>query len=182
MKTALIVCGTLFALATPAQAERADRNKPMQLEADHMKVDEKTQTQVFSGDVKLQQGSLEIRADRLTVAQDKQGFQRGVAHGKSGTQAWFRQKRDGRDEYVEGQADRIEYDGQAEIVDFYGNAKVRNNQDEASGPHLRYSIKTETFSGAGQAAATSAGAAPAAGRVRMVIQPKNDEAAEPKAR
>jgi lipopolysaccharide export system protein LptA len=160
-------------LSAPSHAERADRSKPVSLEADSVKVDERNQVQTFEGDVRLTQGTLEIRAERMLVTQDKQGFQRGVAQGKGERQAWFKQKREARAEFIEGQADRIEHDSQNERTDFFGNARVKSGKDEVTGPHIRYDGRTETYlvnGRSGDVLPDQAGG----GRVRVVIQPKNE--------
>src|SRR6185503_1071821 len=98
----------LAALALPAAAERTDRDKPVNIESDRMNADDAKKTAVFEGRVVLSQGTLLIRAERLTLRQDPDGFQYGVALGNPAT---FRQKRDGVNEYIDGEAERIEYDG-----------------------------------------------------------------------
>ncbi|OFZ72584.1 MAG: lipopolysaccharide transport periplasmic protein LptA [Betaproteobacteria bacterium RBG_16_64_9] len=94
-----------------ALAERADRDKPLNVESDRMTAEETKRTAVFEGRVILTQGTLTIRAERLVVRQDPDGFQHAVATGKP---AFFRQKRDGANEYIEGEAERMEYDGKSD--------------------------------------------------------------------
>jgi hypothetical protein len=55
-------------------------------------------TQVFEGNVQLVKGTLVIRAERIVVSQDDDGYQRGVATGTAGTPPRFRQKREGQDD------------------------------------------------------------------------------------
>src|SRR6187431_139824 len=96
----------LFLLAiSGAHAERADRDKPVNLEADRVTVDDVKQVATFEGSVVLTQGTLVIRGNRMVVQQDAEGFKTGVAFGNL---ASFRQKREGFDEYIEGFAERIE--------------------------------------------------------------------------
>lgn len=173
-------CRPLFAalvlglVAAPGHAERADRKQPVQLDADRIIIDDKKQVTTYEGDVRFVQGTLQIRADRVLVTQENGGFERGIAFGKVGAQAWFKQKREGRDEYVEGQADRIEYDSQRERAEFFGNATVKNGQDMVSGPYILYDAKAERYEvGANPA---QAAAPQPAGRVRAVIQPRADTA------
>lgn len=154
------------AAAAPAWAERADRSKPVNLEANRITVDDAKKVHVFEGNVRLVQGTLTILADKIVVSQDAEGFQKGVAHG---TPARFRQKREGVDEYVEGEAERIEYDARTERAEFFGKARVKSAGDEVRGAYIAYDGVGERY------LATSAGAdgKPAAdGRVRAVIQPK----------
>src|SRR5476649_2916587 len=70
-----------FSLLTtiPAQAEHADRDKPVNLEADRVTVDETKQNATFDGNVVLTQGTLTIRGDRMIVQQDADGFKTGTA-------------------------------------------------------------------------------------------------------
>jgi lipopolysaccharide export system protein LptA len=95
--------------ALPAHAERADRNKPMQLEANRVSIDDAKKVQILEGDVVISKGTMVLKADRIIVTEDKYGFQKGTAFaGKNGL-ARFRQKLEGKEQYIEGEAERIEY-------------------------------------------------------------------------
>ena len=104
----------LLSLAMPAHAERADSEQPIQLEADRMSIDDLNKVQVLEGNVILIQGTLQILTNRLVVTQDADGFQKGVATGGANGLARFRQKREGQDGYIEGEAERIEYNARSE--------------------------------------------------------------------
>lgn len=167
---ALLLCLTV----QPAAAEKGDRDKPINIEADRVQVDDAKQESVFTGNVQITQGTLIIRGERVIVRQDKQGFNYGIAFAGPKAQAYFRQKRDGLDEYVEGWADRLEYDGRKETVQFFTRARLLRGADEVRGDYMVYEMQTEVFRvvGGGKAAAT--GNNPD-GRVRAVIQPKPKE-------
>src|SRR3982751_159877 len=94
----LIVLLLCILVAPMAYAERADRDKPVNLEADQVTVDDNKQVATFIGNVVLTQGTLVIRGDRMVVQQDAEGFKYGVAYGNL---ASFRQKREGYDEYID---------------------------------------------------------------------------------
>ena len=102
---------SLALLAPGVQAERADRFQPIQVESDRMQYDDIKQVNVFVGQVVLTRGTLVLRADQLVLRQDPEGYAHGTATGQL---ARFRQKRDGLDEWVEGQGEEIIYDGKAE--------------------------------------------------------------------
>lgn len=166
----LILLTLLFGLAVPAQAERADRSKPINLESDRMHVDDAQKISVFEGKVVMTQGTLTIRADTVTVRQDKEGHQYGTALGNPAT---FRQKRDGGGEYVEGEARRIEYNGKIDKVEFFDRARLkREPADEVRGNYISYDSRTEFFTVTG-AAGPVAGGSPAE-RVHAVIQPRDN--------
>jgi len=170
LRTAVALALALV-LAAPANAERADRDKPVNVESDRMDADDAHKSAVFEGRVVLTQGTLVIRADRLTITQDAEGFQSAVALGKP---ARFRQKREGVNEFIEGEALRIEYDGRADRVQLFKRARVRRDSgDDVRGNYISYDAKTEHFS---VQSAADAPSEDADSRVRAVIMPKNKEA------
>lgn len=150
-------------------AERADRDMPINLEADQVLIDDAQKISTFTGNVRLSQGTLLIRGDKIVVIQDKDGFKHATAYGKT---AELRQKREGLDGYVEGYGERIEYDTQAETVNLYKQARLKRDQDEVSGEHITYNAKTDIYEVNGSS--TGSGDAPPQ-RVRAVLQPKQKE-------
>jgi lipopolysaccharide export system protein LptA len=154
----------LLFFSQACHAERADRDKPVDIEADQAMVDDAKQVSTFTGRVVLTQGTMVIRGDKLVVQQDKSGFKHGTAYGNT---ASFRQKREGLNEYVEGYGERIEYDTRADTVDFYGQARVKRSQDEVRGEHVTYNSRTEIFQADNKGAVS--GAAPV--RVHAVLYP-----------
>lgn len=154
-----------------AQAERADRNQPMNAEADALRYDDANQTSVFSGNVVITKGSIVIRGARVEVRQDALGNQWGTI---TGTPAFFRQKRDLVDEYIEGEALRIEYDSKADTVRFVGSAVLRRYKgaqvnDEASGSLISYNNSNDMFTVDGGSANRTPGNP--SGRVRAMLTP-----------
>ncbi len=158
-----------------AHAAKEDQASPTTIESDGMTYDELKQINVFTGNVRLNRGSLALRGDRLTLRQTPEGFQVGLVEGKPAT---FRQRRDGPgDPFVEGEADRIDYDGKTEIVILTRNAELRKLEgskvmNEVKGNTITYNQRTEFFTVNGSPA-ESKGAAQ--GRVRVIIQPKENQ-------
>ena len=166
----------LVALALPAYAEKADSEKPINLEADRISMDDVKKVQIFDGNVVLTQGTMQIRTSKLVVTQDADGFQKGVASGGANGLARFRQKLEGKDAYLEGEAERIEHDARSEKTQFFTRAWVKNGQDEVKGQYISYDSLTENYlvtNGSGDSK-TATGAAQA--RVRAIIQPKGKNA------
>lgn len=164
----LLLLWLLACFSTLAFAERADRDKPMQMEADRVTVDDSNQTSTFEGNVQMRQGTLFIEASRIVITQDKKGFSQVTATGQL---AHFRQKRDGVNEFAEGYGERIEYDNFIEVANFYGQARVKREGDDVRGEHIIYNTKTGVFEVFGSNSQTPATAGK--GRVTIVIQPKD---------
>ena len=167
-----LVAGCLVLAALPALAEKADRDKPVNLEADTVVMDDVKQISTYQGNVVLTQGTLEIHGDKMIVKQGAGGFEQGTIYGKP---ASFKQKRDGLNEYIEGFAERIEYDAKADKAQLFTKARMKRNQDDVRGNYISYDARTEFFQVIG--GAKEAGTP--AGRVHAVIQPKSKPADNP---
>ena len=153
--------------STTAFAEAADRNKPIELEADSVKVNDAKKTSVYTGNVILTQGTLVIHGDKLIVREDIDGFQHSTSLGNPTT---FKQKREGTNEYIEGSSLRIEYDGRMDKVQLYTKASVKRGGDVVNGDYISYDANSEYAEALGGATAPAGGTP---GRVRATIQPKN---------
>lgn len=164
-----VACCALALTGAVARAEKADREKPINLEADRVTVDDIKQISTFEGKVVLTQGTLVIRGDRMEVRQDNEGFKYGTTWGNL---AYFRQKREGFDEYVEGWAERIEYDGRADKVQMFVRASMKRGQDEVRGNYISYDADTEFFRVIG---GNKTADADSPGRVRAIMQPKSKD-------
>ncbi|WP_374485527.1 lipopolysaccharide transport periplasmic protein LptA [Zoogloea sp.] len=165
-----LVLLTLSLTAPLAIAEKADRSKPVNIEADRVTVDDKNKIHIFEGHVALTQGTLTIRSDKLVVSQDMEGYQRGIATGGDGGLARFRQKREGKNEWVEGEGERIEHDARSELSQFFQRAHVKNGDDEVRGQYIQYNGLTETYVVTNGPNATTIPSQQ--GRVQVTIQPK----------
>ncbi|RYF66521.1 MAG: lipopolysaccharide transport periplasmic protein LptA, partial [Comamonadaceae bacterium] len=84
---------SLGCAVAPALAERADRTKPMNVEADALRYDDVNQTSVFTGRVVVTKGTIVMRGAKVTVKQDPEGFHFGTVTSEPGKPAFFRQKR-----------------------------------------------------------------------------------------
>ncbi len=151
-------------LTPPAHAEKADRDKPVNLEADTVTLDDIRKTSVYQGNVILSQGTLMLRADHVQVTQNAEGLDKVSATGRP---VAFRQKLDGREEFIEGFADRIEFDSVSSQLELIGQARLRRGTDELRGAQISYNANTEFYKVVGQP-----GARTPSGRVRAVIRPK----------
>ena len=170
----LALAALLSAGATaPVRAEKSDRFKPLNVEADLPgKIDLLNQFVVFNGNVVVTKGTMIIRATRIEV-RELDGYHSAIAFGSPGQHATFRQRRDSPDEYIAGDAERLEYDGKSDVIRFVTNASVRRlrgseTSDEISGNLVTYDSGTEVFnvSGGSTPTATNPG-----GRVRAVLTP-----------
>jgi lipopolysaccharide export system protein LptA len=153
-----------------AFAEKADRDKPLQIEASKISIDDAKKIQILEGDVVLIKGTMVLKADRVIITEDQYGFQKGSAFsGKNGL-ARFHQKREGKEEYIDGEAERIEYNSNSEIIELFRRAWVKNGEDQIKGDYIWYDTVSEKYLVTAGETRDPKGAAP---RVRAILQPKN---------
>jgi lipopolysaccharide export system protein LptA len=189
-----LLAPTLLALVTLvaspwAVAEKADSSKPMFIEADALKHDESTKTTTFTGRVNATKGTLVLRASQMVVVQDASGKQVAQMGANPGERAFFRQKREGLDEFTEGEAETVSYDSGADKITLTGRSELRTYQgtrlsDRIQGPVIVYNNITEVFtvdgksSGKpdGQASPASPGSQPP--RIKAMLTPRNTPADE----
>jgi lipopolysaccharide export system protein LptA len=158
-----------------AHAEKADATKPTNVEADQMQYDDVKQINTFVGNVVLTRGSILMKSNKMVVTQDPSGYQFVVMYAAPGSLASFRQKRDGGpDQWIDGQAERIEYDDKNEIMKLFSKARMRRLEngkptDEVNGEFISYDTRAEFFTVHNTAGGDSK---PGAGRIKAVIQPR----------
>lgn len=179
---ALLALAGVALVAAPAWAEKADRNQPMNIEADQLRHDELKQTSVFTGRVVVTKGSIVLRGARLEVHQDADGYQTGVVTGGGGKRAFFRQKRDTAPgapvEFIEGEGETIEYNGKTDSVRFVTRGELRRFRgselsDEITGDVIVYNNLTDVFTVDGRNTGKTPGeAGSGGGRVRAVLAPR----------
>ena len=170
-----IACALAF-MPAAASAEKADRDKPITIEADKLLHDELKQISVFSGRAVLTKGSMVLRGERIEIRQDPDGYQYGVIVPEEKKRAFFRQKREGVDEYLEGEAQRIEYDGRVDRIVLSEQAEIRRYRgttlgDQMSGKRIVYDNLIDVFTIDGQSGADKSKTPDT--RVRATLAPRS---------
>lgn len=164
--------------AAPAWAERADRDKPMHIESDALRYEDQKQLSTFTGRVVVNKGTIVMRGARLEVKQDAAGNQFGTMYAEPGQRAFFRQKREGLNEFIEGEGETIDYDGKTDTVRFVRRAEMRRLagetlQDEVKGSVIVYNNITEVYTVDSPTRTSGAPSAAPGGRVTAVLAPRN---------
>jgi lipopolysaccharide export system protein LptA len=159
-----------------ASAEKADRQKPTHIEADNLLHDELNQVSIFTGRAVLTRGTMVMRGSRIEMREDADGYQSGVILPEANQRAFFRQKREGVDEFMEGEALRIEFDGKADRVKLIDDAEVRRYRgavlsDQMTGKLIIYDNLSDVFSIDGQR--SQEGGKASSGRVHAVLAPRS---------
>lgn len=169
--TGLLLC-TVWLCGT-ARAERADQNQPIYIQADHWTHDDLKQESILTGQVVITKGTMTLKGDRVVLREDPEGYYFLSSTAGSGLRAYFRSKREGVDEYIEGEGERIDYDGKREITTLSSHAVVRRITgsakviDEIYGNVIRYDGQNEIYTANGSTHASGQ-----SGRVRAILSPR----------
>lgn len=160
---------------TPACADKSDRSQPINFASDSARVDDARRVNILKGNVEMTKGTIVLRSALVEVHQGTDGSQKAVATGGKDGRAYFKQRREGLDEYIEGESERIDYDGKTDLVTFTGRAVMRRLtgatvSDEVVGQTIVYDNKTEVFQVMG-----GTGSAAGNGRVKGVIAPRKEK-------
>jgi lipopolysaccharide export system protein LptA len=161
----MLVAAALAALPA-ARAEKADREKEIQVLADKLTADDAKKEAVYEGNVVITQGTMRMTSSRIVVREDTEGFRTYVATGSPVT---FREKRDKVDDWIDGVAQRAEFDDRSETLRLYNGARLKSNQGELNGDFISYDRSKEFFQVTG---APPGSAAAGTSRVKATIVPQ----------
>jgi len=177
MRLALFIAAAILALVPAARAERADREKNIVVNADHLYGDDANRTSTFEGNVVVTQGTMRMTANKVTMKEDPDRHKFYVAYGSPVT---FRQKRDNVDEYIEGYAQRAEFDDLNDVVKLYEKARVTSNSNVINGEYIQYDMRKELAEVQGAPPGTKLAPGTVPERVKVTIIPAKKDAKDGK--
>lgn len=163
----MILSAGLLLVATAAAALKSDRNQAIKIEADHVEINEKTQISHYRGNVLMEQGSLKIKANEVTVYIKDSVLYRLTIQGNP---AYFEQVPDNKKELVKSRAKYMEYFATQQRLILKQDAEVLQGLNQFRGDQIEYDTLTSTVRANKDADSDS--------RVRAIIQP-NDKKNQP---
>lgn len=158
--------------AAPAPAATPVEEPSTTILSDTLRYDDTKRESTFTGKVVMTRGLLTLSSDVLSMREDAEGYQYGVATADPGKRVFIRQVRPENFEVLEGVGLKADYDGKNETFDLIGQAVVTRyicgkHFDTVSGQQVRYSQKTDVYQ-----AFSGPDSYNPDGRVRSVAQPK----------
>jgi lipopolysaccharide export system protein LptA len=142
----------------------ADREQPINIEADTATLNDKTGFSVYEGNVRLQQGTLLFTGNRMTVQLTDKKLDTIVL---TGTPATYVQRPQGKDTDQHAEAGRIEYYALDERVILLDNARIwESGDDEFRSDRIVFNLASDTV---------DAGGGGDKGRVHITLQPKDKD-------
>ncbi len=153
-------------------AQSSDRDQPIDLEADSADIDDKKGISIYTGNVILTQGSMQIKAYQLTLYNDaNKELEKAVAIGNKNKLATFKQRPEGKSEDFRARSEMMTYYLKKDKIHLLRKAYVWQDGDTFSGNKIIYDTKNETVVASSKK--NKAGQATSSGtRVKVTIQPR----------
>ena len=162
-KKTLFVGAALFAVSTFVTALPGDREQPIQIDADSAERSEKTGITSYIGSVELNQGSLNILADRIDIYTVNGEVDHTIATGE---RAYFTQQQSVDKAPVKAWALTIKYSIKNEIINLLGDARIEQGGSIVNSPEIDYYADQELVKAKG-------GKSGSKDRVHVTLPPKN---------
>ena len=160
---------TLLLLILPvsgtALALNDDADKPIQIRSDELVYEDKASKATYRGDVEVNQGSLKINAEMVTIEFEDDKVVRLIA---AGSPAYYSQQLKADQDSMQADAQTIIYHTRDEKVDLKGNAHLSQEGNDFRGELIEYDIRA----GRVDAASTKPD------RIKMTLQPKRSTSEE----
>ncbi|WP_237057782.1 lipopolysaccharide transport periplasmic protein LptA [Microbulbifer sediminum] len=153
---ALILLPGLYATALPS-----DRQQPVKVNAQKLEANRGKNLSVYSGNVVITQGSLQIRADRVEVHGNPEGEIRRVI--ATGSPAHFQQQMQQTQNLIKARARRIEFKVNSDELQLTGDAYVDRDGNTLAAEQIDYDLNSEKMQAQGQSGD---------GRVEMIWKPE----------
>ena len=159
------VCSILWAPGVIANSE--DTQQPITIEADHAVLDENKQTSLYTGNVILKQGGIEVKANTLTVYTKQGQLQRVIVEGDPVN---YKQQQLGQED-IRGVSQRMEYDTESNRLQMFGNAELWQGGNRFSGDRIQYDTEQEKVIATGGPGDTETSSQ----RVEITLQPNSPQ-------
>lgn len=141
MNKALILL--LGFLCFAAFALQNDAKQPIQIEADSVIIDELKGLSVYTGEVNIMQGSLQLSAETIKLFSKEQKITKIIAKGTNNKPAHYQQNQSNQPRFTQATAINITYLPQKEWIHLQGQAHLIQGFDSFKGATLEYDIKND---------------------------------------
>lgn len=155
----------LALLPSVSMALPNDKDQPIHIRSDSAEIDDAKGVSIYRGNVNIDQGSMNLTAEVVTIHNSKEGISKVIAQGNP---AHYRQQNAINEPHTHAFGNTINYYIDDERIELRKNAKLEQEKDYFTGERIDYDIKNRMVN----AYSNEAGGAPGQSRVIMVLQPK----------
>ncbi len=169
----LIMTGFSF---TPASALENDAQQPISVLAQNAEFNPDQGIAIYTGKVEIEQGSLRIKAHKITVYRKPDGeIDKIFAEGLK-ERVHLQQQPKPESPIVQAYAMKIDYQASEQQVELTQQAELENGLDRFSGERIRYHLQSKRIQAWGQNKVQDGQSTD--GRVKIILLPTKDEQAQ----
>ena len=161
---------TACLLSSAISALPDDRDQLIEIESETAEFRELEGVTVYAGDVKVQQGSVLLKAEKVTLFAENGKVSRVLAEGG----AYYEQLPEIDGEKVIAKGDAIEYQLKGDVIQLLNNASLTQEGATLNGNLITYDIRKHLLKANGQESAPSEERT-SQGRIRVVLPPLNND-------
>ncbi|GMQ96504.1 MAG: hypothetical protein BMS9Abin15_0175 [Gammaproteobacteria bacterium] len=147
----------------------SDKDKPMNIAANEVEMNDKKGVTVYRGNVEIDQGSMHVKGDTVAIFSIDGEVNKVVIIGRP---AKYRQRPDNKPVDVRAEAERMEVYAKKQFVHLERNAKVWQGQDVFTGHIIDYDAKNDIVKARGAPRTATKSGKKSDSRIRITIQPK----------
>ncbi len=150
-----------LSLASQANPTTPDEEQPINITADRLEVQEQKGISTYTGNVHIQQGSLELSGDTLTIIHPNGQLKTVKAFGAP---AKFKRFSQVEQSWLTGQANLIQYNTEHKTILLSGNAQVKQpGKHTITSSNIFYDVSKQTL--------MAKGSKDGQGRVSVTFEP-----------
>jgi len=163
---------TAVSITSLAQALESDTRQEITIQSDRAEFDRKNGTATYIGNVLMRQGTLKIDADQVTLfSNEEQKLEKAIATGKP---ARFQQQMEADKGLTKARGNNITYLTTEKTITIKQEANLEQEGNQFSGEKIVYDITNDSVAASGGTQTQTTPEEPQP-RVRMIIQPANDQ-------
>jgi len=167
-KLRLLLITTWILLPGAIQALPSDKEQPIHIQSDNAEIDDGKGISIYRGNVNVDQGTMNLKADVVTVYNNEDGITKVIAVGDP---AHYRQQTEADEPFTHAFGKTINYFISDERIELRENAKLQQSQDSFTGDRIDYDMRARKVN------AYSNQRPGGKSRVEMVLQPKKTNGA-----
>ncbi len=136
-----LITSSLLAVSIPAFALKDDTTKPITINSVNQALDVNTNTATFTGNVIVNQGSIQVKADKVVVIRPKGESGKEVVEGYGNPVTFYQMQDNGKP--ISGHASKVRYEVATDLVTLTGNAYLEQQDSNVKGDRITYLVQKQ---------------------------------------
>jgi lipopolysaccharide export system protein LptA len=137
----LLITSMLLTASIPAFAMKDDTSKPINVSSANQALDVVTNTATFTGNVVVNQGTIQVKADKVVVIRPQGQQGKEVVEGYGNPVTFYQMQDNGKP--IRGHAQKVRYEVEKDLVTLTGKAYLEQQDSNVAGDRITYLVKQQ---------------------------------------